>query len=199
MNTHAIRPQSVNLLWPSDAVRRHRPGPTMALEIVCNGTKPLPEQTLTNHQWGLVAFIWENNLQDIYISYGSEYHWLHTPTHPILGVGWWRRMGNDLESFDSRIKYAIPLIVKMCNQGNHDDVIKWKHFPHYCPFVRGIHRSPVNSQHKGQWRKALMFSLICAWTSGWVTNRETGDLRRHRAHYDIIVMPLHLGYTFDDN
>ena len=40
----------------------------------------------------------------------------------------------------------------------HDDVIKWKHFPRYCPFVRGIHRSPMNSPHKGQWRGALMFS-----------------------------------------
>ena len=37
----------------------------------------------------------------------------------------------------------------------HDDVIKWKHFPRYWPFVRGIHRSPVNSPHKGRWRKAL--------------------------------------------
>ena len=26
-----------------------------------------------------------------------------------------------------------------------------------------IHRSPMNSPHKGQWRRALMFSLICAW------------------------------------
>ena len=33
---------------------------------------------------------------------------------------------------------------------SHDDVIKWKHFPRYWPFVRGIHRSPVNSPHKGQ-------------------------------------------------
>ena len=52
----------------------------------------------------------------------------------------------------------------------------------------GIHRSSVNSPHKGQWRGALMFSLICAWINGWVNNRETGDLRRHRAHYDVIVM-----------
>ena len=44
----------------------------------------------------------------------------------------------------------------------HDDVIKWKHFPRYWPFVRGIHRSPVNSPHKGQWHGALMFSLMCA-------------------------------------
>ena len=57
----------------------------------------------------------------------------------------------------------------------HDDVIKWKHFPRYWPFVRGIYRSPVNSAHKGQWRGALMFSLICIWINGWVNNREAGD------------------------
>ena len=67
---------------------------------------------------------------------------------------------------------------------HHDDVIKWKHFPRYWPFVRGIHRSP----QKGQWRGALMFSFICVWVDGWVNNRGAGDLRRYRAHYDVIVM-----------
>ena len=47
---------------------------------------------------------------------------------------------------------------------------------------------PVNSPHKGQWRGALMFSLISAWINSWVNNREAGDLRRNRAHYDVIVM-----------
>ena len=47
---------------------------------------------------------------------------------------------------------------------------------------------PVNSPHKGQWRGALMFSLICVWINGWVNNREAGDLRRNRAHCDVIVM-----------
>ena len=47
---------------------------------------------------------------------------------------------------------------------------------------------PVNSQHKGQWRGALMFSVICVWINGWVNEREAGDLRRHRGHYDVIVM-----------
>ena len=70
----------------------------------------------------------------------------------------------------------------------HDDVIKWKHFPRYWPFVRGIHRSTVNSPHKGQWRGALMFTLICARINGWVNNREAGDLRRYRGHYDVTVM-----------
>ena len=70
----------------------------------------------------------------------------------------------------------------------HDDVIKWKHFPRHWPFVRGIHRSTVNSPHKGQWRGALMFFLICVWINGWVNNREAGDLRRYLTHYNAIVM-----------
>ena len=72
--------------------------------------------------------------------------------------------------------------------GIHDDVIKWKHFPRNWPFVREIHRSPVNFPHKGQWRGALMFSLIYAWINDWVNNREAGDLRRQHGHYDVIVM-----------
>ena len=40
----------------------------------------------------------------------------------------------------------------------------------------------------GQWRGALMFSLICVWMNDWVNTREAGDLRRHRAHYDVIIM-----------
>ena len=80
-----------------------------------------------------------------------------------------------------------PLVV-FHTTSQHDDVIKWKHFPRYWPFVRGIHRSPVNSPHKGQRRGALMFSLISAQINGWADNREAGDLRRIRLHYDDTVM-----------
>ena len=59
--------------------------------------------------------------------------------------------------------------------------------------------SPVNSPHKGQWRGALMFSLICAWTEGWVNNRDTGDLRHHRAYYDVTVMIDHCQATTKHN
>ena len=62
----------------------------------------------------------------------------------------------------------------------HNDVIKWKHFPRYWTSVRGIHRCPVNSPHKGQWCGALMFSLFCVWINGWVNIREAGDLRLPR-------------------
>ena len=90
----------------------------------------------------------------------------------------WRRVSSWIN--DDPVQWPI--------YAQHDDVIKWKHFPRYWPFVQGIHRTPVNSPHKGQWRGALMFSLIRARINGWVNNREAGDLRRHRPHYDVIVM-----------
>ena len=64
----------------------------------------------------------------------------------------------------------------------HDDVMKWKHFLRDWPFVRGIYRSPVT--------RSFDVSLICAWINGSVNNGEVGDLRRHRAYYDITVMWL---------
>ena len=90
---------------------------------------------------------------------------------------------------DISADFTIYLLLQIqCDLNHHDDVMKWKHFPRYWPFVWGIHRSPVNSTHKGQLRRALMFSSISAWTNGWVTNGEAGDLRRHRAHYNVNVM-----------
>ena len=88
----------------------------------------------------------------------------------------------------SKYGHALVWDKHMKGWAIHDDVIKWKHFPRYWPFVRGIHRSPVTSPHKGQWRGALMFSLICTRVNGWVNNGEAGDLRRYSTHYDVTVM-----------
>ena len=69
---------------------------------------------------------------------------------------------------------------------------RWRHqmetFFALLAICAGIHRWSVNSPHIGQWRRALMFSLICARINGWVNNGEAGDFRRHRAHYDITLM-----------
>ena len=82
----------------------------------------------------------------------------------------------------------------MINKGkvffcDHDDVIKWKYFPRYWPFVWGIHRSPVNSPHT----KASGVELRCfLWsapeTNGWINTRDAGDLRRRCAHNDVTLM-----------
>ena len=82
----------------------------------------------------------------------------------------------------------------------HDDVIQWKYFPRDWPFVRGIHRSPVNSPHKGQWRRALMFSLICVWfywlwfeTPSWSLWRQCNECVFYgisHGHYTVISHQL---------
>ena len=67
----------------------------------------------------------------------------------------------------------------------------WRHqmetFSALLALYAGNSPVPVNSPHKGQWRGALIFSLICAWINDRVKNREAGDLRRYRGHYDVIV------------
>ena len=52
----------------------------------------------------------------------------------------------------------------------------------------GEFTGPGEFQHKGQWRGALMFYLICVWINEWVNDREAGDLRRHRGHNDFTEM-----------
>ena len=106
--------------------------------------------------------------------------WRNKAVQSINGIKWTERSPVDGS--------GCPYLVTRLILNSHDDVIKWKHFPRYWPFVRGIHRSPVKSHHKGQWRGALIFSLSCAWRNGWVNNHAAGDLRRHRAHYDVTVM-----------
>ena len=93
-----------------------------------------------------------------------------------------------MSPFDDVIMFILPL------EGiNLSCIPKWKYFPCYWTFVRGIHPSPVNSPHKGQWHGALAFSLICTWINSWINNREAGDARCHRAHCDLIVMSKHEG------
>ena len=74
----------------------------------------------------------------------------------------------------------------------HTCISWWRHqmetFSAFLALCAGNSPVPVNSPHKGQWRGALMFSFMYAWINDWVNNREAGDLRRQRGHYDVIVM-----------
>ena len=123
-----------------------------------------------------------------------------TKEHLLLGYGWvWLPLFvygcNCLCNPKSPCWFSILCYLKryrnfeaiIWQQGKHDDIIKWKYFPRYWPFVRGIHRSPVNSPHKGQWRGAMMFSLIrtlnkrlSKHSSDWWFGTPSCPLWRHR-------------------
>ena len=117
--------------------------------------------------------------------------------NPNFPHGWLESIGlNHTGLIWNRAKYGFlgyrtPENGRNCLwTGSHVDFMKWKHFPRYWPFVWGIHRYP----HKGQWRGALKFSLICTRINGWVNNCEAGDLGRYRAHDDVTVM-IELNHT----
>ena len=128
------------------------------------------------------------------ITFRSRFFCLSGETSVAVKVSMWQWLLNGLWRHVSFSDLVPGLCV--CNIDSfflshelthHDGVIKWQHFPRYWPFVRGIHRSPVNSPHKGQWRGALVFSLICGRINGWVNKWEADDLRHHHTHYDVTV------------
>ena len=103
------------------------------------------------------------------------YAWMYIADH-VLAKNIW---------YISACKTLVLRLLTNCCCSNHalslrhGDVIEWKHFPRYGPFMRGNHWSTVNSPHKGQWHGASMFSVIYAWTNCWGNNRDAGGLRRY--------------------
>ena len=68
----------------------------------------------------------------------------------------------------------------------HDDVIKWNLFPLYWPFVRRIHRSSVNSPHKGP----VVRTLMLFWCGSWLSVKQTIEWQviwDNKSQYDVIV------------
>ena len=155
--------------------------------------------------WSIHKIKWLFNLllcllvaQSIIQALSGNLHWRLKPLkilfQHILCSFWFWPSGQPLKR---KWPPRAPLNIQMITQSllgssrkviTHDDVVLWKHFLRNWPFVRGIHRSPVNSPQKGQWRGALIFSLICACINGWINNREAGNLRCHHVHYDVTVM-----------
>ena len=116
-------------------------------------------------------FIWRrrSRLNPLRPRYVSSYLWLNdlspVKRHAMIWI-------NSHWLLDDRSEMIMPGLLPKFREIRlfyilHDGVIKWKHFPRYWPFVRGIHRSSVNSSHKGQWRGSLMFSLMSKQSWGW--------------------------------
>ena len=100
--------------------------------------------------------------------------------HCVRGRSRWSKPVAQIPQCTSPISHNAPFCNRNVYMYAHFCYTWWRHqmetFSALLAFVRGIHWSPVNSPHRGQWRGALMFSLICVWINGGVNNRETGDL-----------------------
>ena len=152
----------------------------------CNTQRLNPRGVHPHAVYGLTVHCWPAEMFVLLGRVGCPFpHWMCCNPHKKHYELFCQFTGKIKSRWRSILEKTSEIVCDVCL---HDAVTKWKHFPRYWPFVRGIHRSSVYSPHKSQWRRALMFSSICAWMNAWVNNSEADDLRRHCAHYGIAVM-----------
>ena len=96
----------------------------------------------------------------------------------IEGLSWWH---HDMTMY-GRITDRLTIDCTMMTSSNGNLFCVTGHL---CSEFTGPRWIPLT---KGQWRGALMFSMIYAWINSWVNNRKAGDLRRNHAHYEVSVM-----------
>ena len=75
-----------------------------------------------------------------------------------------------------------------CSSAIHDESLTWKTFRVTGPLCGEFtdHRRIPRSKASGVELWCFLWSAL--WINSWENNREAGDLRRHRAHYDVIVI-----------
>ena len=130
------------------------------------GQRQLQDETRNIYIWGIGAFY----IRDLTVI--QDYSCISRVARgyvcmPLWPAGWWHQRAVMMATA-AHLAFSVVVVcvIYPCHSGHcdktlkHDDVIKWEHFPRYWPFVRGIHRSPVNSPHKGQWRGALIFFCV---------------------------------------
>ena len=139
----------------------YKPGTTVNIIWVNKTCFDITALAFLRITWDLRIWLWKYRLAYLHVRNG---HWIN------------------LAAYNCKI-----VLYASCILGSW-----WRHqmetFSALLALCAGNSPVPVNSPHKGQWRGALMFSLICVWINDWVNNREAGDLRRYRGHYDVNLM-----------
>ena len=101
---------------------------------------------------------------------------------------WLITAGTSLKSCAAIGKKAYDSITSHKKEKNYDDVIQWKHFPRYWQFCGEFTGPRWIPRTKASDAERWCFLWSAPWINDWANNRESGDLRRHRANYDVIVM-----------
>ena len=173
---------------------RHQMETFSALLAFCAGNSPVTGEFPTQSPVARSFDVFFDLLLNKRLSKQSWGWWFETPSRSL-----WRHRNVDCIAGCASLTQTIELVnvkwIALANETviyniSHCYVMTWA-----CLMTssngnifRVIGPCAGEFPHKGQWRGALIFSLICAWTNGWVNNRYVGDLRRHRVHYDATVM-----------
>ena len=130
-----------------------------ALLAICAGNSPVPGEFPAQRPVTRSFDVYFDLRPNKRLSKQSLGWWFETLSPPL----WRHRNAVRSHAISQLVSKGWNRCSNFSNRSEHDDVINWKHFPSYWLFVGGIHRPPVNSPHKGQWRVALMYSLTCTW------------------------------------
>ena len=138
---------------------------------------------LALYQWPLYKHSWQDKRQSLTYGHvhltGPNYKRPHVFSSALM----WSLDNSVSLPLENTLKQSLHRLVKEPVTRKHDDVIKWKHFPRHWPFVRGIHRSPVNSPPKGQWRGVFLDRRLNKRLSkqswGWWFETPSRPLWRH--------------------
>ena len=161
-----------------------------------NGMSPGRRQAIIGTKAGILLIgPWGTNFSEILIVILT---FSFKKIHLKMSSAKWRPfcLGLNVLSMHSNVYLVLqlftPWVVSALGLSSDYRITWWRHqmetFSALLALCAGNSPVPVNSPHKGQWRRALMFYLIYDWRNSWVNNREAGDLRRHPAHYHVIVM-----------
>ena len=135
---------------------RHQMETFSALLAICAGNLLVPGEFPTQRPVTRSFDVYFDLRPDKRLNKQSLGWWFETLSHSL-----WRHRNVVCSSWspDTNVNMVFGEEIENKNEegSRYDDVIEWKHFPCYCPFVQGIHRSPMHSPHKGQWCGALMF------------------------------------------
>ena len=170
--------------------------------LVSNGSKTHPEIKWRNM---CLVFLWNYyGNQYVHVAFVLKFRWIFETATEICMDGMYCRLWKCIHSvWCLCYQYCLVLVLSVlswnlvifsqCRGWITSNIPTYLYyFPRCWPFVRGIHWSPVDSPNKGQWRRALMFSLIYAWTNGWANNRGAGDLRPIALIMTSLTSSLHL-------
>ena len=92
---------------------------------------------------------------------------------------------------------AVLLNMSCCCR--HDDVIKWKHFPGFWPFVKGIHCSMMHPYPQKDNDARLWCFFCCEPVEIPVIRNAMVVMRRHRNILEIFLIQRHSVATANDN